>query len=61
MAFWRPKWLAPAAVSVGGTHTFGPRKTAVVFQTRTEAEAAAKKATESFRNLGMVFAVEPAD
>jgi hypothetical protein len=52
-------WLAPARDA--GSATFGPRKSAVVFQTHAEAQAAVDKAAESLGQLGMVFSVESAD
>jgi hypothetical protein len=53
------KRLAPR--SDISSHTLGPRTSAVVFPTDTEAQAAAVEATESLGRLGMIFSVEAED
>jgi hypothetical protein len=52
-------WLSPR--SDIGTYTLGPRKTALVFSTDAEAQAAVVEAAESFKQLGVILSVESAD
>jgi hypothetical protein len=52
-------WLAPD--SGPWSYAFGPRKDAIIFPTRADAQDAVAKATETFRPLGKTFSVEFAD
>jgi hypothetical protein len=51
-------WISPGTA---GSSTFGARKTATVFQTHVEAQAAADKAAKSYSGLGITFTVEAAE
>jgi hypothetical protein len=52
-------WLAPD--SGLWSYAFGPRKDAIIFPTRADAQDAVAKATGRFRPLGKTFSVEFAD
>ena len=51
-------WISPGTA---GSSTFGARKSAIIFPTQAEAQAAADKAAKSYSGLGITFTVEAAD
>jgi hypothetical protein len=52
-------WLT--AADSKGFRTLGPRDTAEVFHTRTDAAVAVAKITQAIKSIGITFSVELAD